>query len=91
MLKLVHIAVVVSLIAVPTLGAAQDQPDGGEHHGPRPEAIAACKNKDEGNACEFDAPRGHIVGTCLKVRTGDLACVHPRHQNGGGTEPPSLP
>ncbi|HXX70257.1 MAG TPA: hypothetical protein VEK07_23965 [Polyangiaceae bacterium] len=70
-------------VLVPALAAAQSDP-GGEHHGPRPEAIAACKGKTDGDACEFDAPRGHVSGTCRKVRTGDLACVHPHHHHDAG-------
>jgi len=84
MLKLVRAAVVVALVAIPALGAAQDKPDGGEHHGPSPEAIAACKDKKDGDACEFDAPRGHVAGTCRKVRSGDVACVHPHHHHDSG-------
>ena len=83
MMKLVRVSIVAALIATPTLGAAEDKPDGGEHHWPRPEAIAACKDKSEGNACEFDAPRGHVAGTCRKVPSGDLVCVHPHHHHEG--------
>jgi hypothetical protein len=82
--KFMRIALGAMLVAMPTLGAAQDRPDGGEHHGPRPEAIAACKDKGEGDACEFDAPRGHVSGTCRTVRTGSLACIHPHHRPDGG-------
>lgn len=84
MLKLVRVVVGVALLVVPTLGAAQDKPTDDEHHGPRPEAIAACKDKGEGDACEFDASRGHVAGKCHKMRTGDLACIHPYHHDGGG-------
>jgi hypothetical protein len=85
MMKLLRVSIVAALIATPTLGAAEDKPDGGEHHWPRPEAIAACKDKSEGNACEFDAPRGHVAGTCRKVPSGDLVCVHPHHHHEGST------
>jgi hypothetical protein len=78
------LAVAIALIGVPTLGAAQDRPAEDEHRGPRPESIAACEDKSDGDACEFDAPRGHIVGTCHKARTGDLACMHHHHHPDGG-------
>jgi hypothetical protein len=68
---------------VPALAMAQRSPSDDEHHGPPPEAIAACKDKNDGDACEFDAPRGHVSGTCRKARTGDLACHH-RHRHDGG-------
>lgn len=85
MSKLTRAALAVALTIIPALGAAQSNPADEEHHGPRPEAIAACKDKSEGDACEFDAPRGHIQGTCRKARSGDLACMHPHHHHDGGT------
>jgi hypothetical protein len=85
MLKRMGLAIVVTLLMIPALGQAQNSPADDEHHGPRPEAIAACKDKTEGDACEFDAPRGHIAGACRKVRTGDLACVHPHHHHDGSS------
>ena len=87
MLKFVRVAVVVASIAIPSLGSADDTPDGGEHHhGPRPEAIAACKAKAEGDACSFEGHHGTVEGTCHAVRTGDLACVRPHpHHDGAGT------
>jgi hypothetical protein len=82
MLKFVPVAVVVSAIAIPSLGAADDPPDGGWHHEIRPEAIAACKAKVEGDTCSFEGHHGTVEGTCRKVHTGDLACVrpHPHHE-----------
>jgi hypothetical protein len=82
MLKLIQSAVIVTLVAVPTLGSADDTPDGGEHHWSRPEAIAACKDKNEGDACTFEGHHSTVSGTCRKVQSGDLACVHPHHHEG---------
>jgi hypothetical protein len=98
MLKLMPLALVIGYLAIPTLVAAQGAPSeraeqlgqGGEehHHGPGPESIAACKAKSEGDACEYDGPRGHEAGTCHKARSGDLACFHPHqhheHEQDGG-------
>ncbi|MGA3122567.1 MAG: hypothetical protein ABSF69_17520 [Polyangiaceae bacterium] len=81
MSKLTRFAAIVGLMTVPVLSAAQSNPTDDEHHGAWPEAIAACKDKAEGDACEFDAPRGHLSGSCRKVRSGDLACVHPHHHH----------
>jgi hypothetical protein len=83
MMKWIPVAVAATLTILPVLAAAQSSPADEEHHGPRPEAIAACKDKSEGDACGFDAPRGHIAGTCRKARTGELACMHPHHHDGG--------
>ena len=86
MLKSIRFVVALGVLAVPTLVAAQSTPaDGDEHHhGPSPESLAACKDKNEGAACEFDAPRGHEAGTCHKTRSGELACFHPHHHPDAG-------
>jgi hypothetical protein len=78
MSKLLRVLVAVGLTMVPVLGAAQTTPEQ-EHHHPGPHSIAACKDKSEGVACEFDGPHRHVVGTCRKVESGVLACVHPHH------------
>jgi hypothetical protein len=86
MLKLIRAAVTVTIIAIPALGSADDAPDGGEHHWLRPEAIAACKDKSEGDACSFEGHKGTVSGACHKVKSGDLACVHPHpHHEGSGS------
>lgn len=84
MLKWVAFAVSIALTMTPALVVAQSSPTDDEHHGPHPEALAACKDKSEGDACEFDAPWGHVAGTCRKARTGELACAHPHHHHDGG-------
>lgn len=81
MLRLMRHVVAIGLVVVPAVVAAQRSFADDKPHSPRPEAIAACKDKSEGVACEFDAPRGHVSGTCRKVRSGDLACVHPHHHH----------
>jgi hypothetical protein len=84
MVKLIRWVAAVGLVIVPAVVAAQSSPSDDKPHTPRPEAIAACKDKSDGAACEFDAPRGHVSGTCHKVRTGDMVCVHPHHHRDGG-------
>ncbi|HEY3818051.1 MAG TPA: hypothetical protein VGL81_12815 [Polyangiaceae bacterium] len=83
MLKLLCTAVVVTSVAIPALGAADDTPDDHAHHAPRPESIAACKGKSEGDACTHEGHHGTVSGTCRKVPSGDLACVHPHHHHEG--------
>jgi hypothetical protein len=80
-------AAVAACTIAPILGLAQNSPADDEHKGPRPEAIAACKDKNEGDACEFDAPRGHVTGSCHKMRSGDVACAHPHAHHDGGATP----
>jgi hypothetical protein len=81
-----RLAVAVGVLCVPVLGAAQGSPaeDEEHHHGPSPEALAACKAKSEGDACEYDSERGHKTGSCHKTRSGELACFHPHHHHEGG-------
>jgi len=88
MLKQMRVAVAVGVMSVPALGLAQSSSrnDDEHHHAPSPESVAACKDKSEGDTCEYDAPRGHESGTCHKLRSGELACFHPHHhhdQDGG--------
>jgi hypothetical protein len=87
MFKPTELAFSFVLTLIPALCAAQSNPPGDEHHGPSPEAIAACKDKTEGDACEFEGTHGHVAGNCHKSRSGDLACWHPHHHHDGG--PPS--
>jgi hypothetical protein len=83
-LKWTRAALAVALTVVPAIGAAQSNPSDDKPHPPHPAALAACKDKSDGDTCEFDAPHGHVSGTCHKVASGDLACVHPhRHPDGG--------
>jgi hypothetical protein len=88
MKNLMRIAIAVGVLSVPTLVAAQSSPaDGDEHHhGPSPESIAACKTKSEGDACEYDGRHGHEAGSCHKVRSGDLACLHPHQHHEEGSD-----
>jgi len=89
MWKLVCSAVAVACLVTPTLAGADDPPpDPGHHHGPSPEALAACKDKKDGDACEFDAPTvpsRHVAGTCHVDHSGELACRHPHHHADGGS------
>jgi len=85
MMKLTSLAVAFAVALVPALGSAQSSPTDDEPHKPRPEAIAACKDKSEGDACEFEGRRGHVAGTCRKAGTGDLTCMHPHTHHDGGT------
>jgi len=45
--------------------------DGGQHQGPPPEAIAACKGKASGAACNFVGRQGErLTGTCFTPPPG---------------------
>jgi hypothetical protein len=70
-----------------------DQPPGDQqgrhHHGPPPEALAACKSATSGQQCSFTSPHGdQISGTCnSREESKPLAC-RPSHPP-GGAQPPS--
>jgi hypothetical protein len=85
-LKISRLAVTIGLMVVPVLAVAQSIPKDDEHRGPSPESLAACKDKSEGVACEFDGRHGHVSGTCHKTRDGDLACFHLHQHHDGGTQ-----
>jgi len=63
---------------------------GGNRQGPPPEAIEACKDLNEGDACRFETPRGELEGACRKPPRGDdgLACVPKDHRGPGGERAP---
>jgi hypothetical protein len=82
MLKWIRVGVAVALLTVPALSQAQSSPGDDKAHAPRPEALAACKDKSEGDACAFDAPKGHVDGLCHKMKSGDLVCHH-HHPDAG--------
>ncbi len=50
----------------------------GQHHGPPPEAYAACEDKSAGDTAQFVSPRGETVtGTC--EQEGDGLVLRPDH------------
>ena len=76
--------------------APSDQPpsdqQGRHHHGPPPEALAACKNATSGQQCSFTSPHGdQISGTCTAREEGKPLACRPSHPPGGdhsGAQPP---
>lgn len=51
---------------------------GGRPHGPPPEAIEACADLSEGDACSFTGRRDDVIeGTCIVPRSEkeELACA----------------
>jgi hypothetical protein len=59
-------------------GAFGQRPGGGPPPGPPPEAIRACEGKSQGDAVQFQTPRGDtITGTCREMQ-GCLVAVPQR-------------
>jgi len=74
----------------PTDQPPSDQ-QGRHHHGPPPEALAACKSATNGQQCSFTSPRGdQISGTCTAREEGKPLACRPSHPPGGdpSTQPP---
>lgn len=59
----------------------------GRPQGPPPEAVEACTNLSEGDACSFSGRHGEVEGTCIVPRRDEesLACAPeggPPHERG---------
>lgn len=60
---------------------------GGEHRGPPPEALAACKGLKADAACGFTSPHGAVQGRCWAPPDKPLACK-PEHPKGASPQAP---
>ena len=88
------LATTALLLSAPFAALAQSDaasaPDqhGQHHHGPPPEAIAACKGKAVGTQASFTDRAGRTIsGACTQM--GDVVAVPPpRHTNGDRDGPP---
>jgi hypothetical protein len=71
-------ALLFSLFALSTFAQPKqgNGPQGGEHRGPPPEALAACKTAKADAACSFKGRQSEIVkGTCWAPdKSKPLAC-----------------
>lgn len=81
MLKWIRVGVAGAVLLVPAIGIAQSRLGEDEHHAGWAEAVAACKDKADGDACEFEGHHGKVVGACHKARSGDLVCMGPHHHH----------
>ena len=84
------LAIAALLLAPPLAALAQGPGSGGPppdgtghgHHGPPPEAIAACKGKAVGAQASFTDRGGRTVsGACTQM--GDVVAVPPPHGEHG--------
>lgn len=58
----------------PASDQSQLDPLPGQPHAPPPEAIEACRQAREGDACTANTRRGTVTGTCLPILS-QLACI----------------
>ena len=89
------ITLIGSLLLALALGAsAQPQggpPPDGEHRGPPPEAMAACKTAKAGADCSFTQGNRTVKGSCWAPEGKALACRPkdmPPPPPGGASAPP---
>ncbi|MEW5837324.1 MAG: hypothetical protein AB1717_00615 [Pseudomonadota bacterium] len=60
-------------------GASNERCRHDRPHGPPPEALDACKDKQSGDACQFNSPRGDSMsGVCYAPQDKPLACKPER-------------
>lgn len=51
--------------AMPAMQSGDNQQQNRARKGPPPEAIQACANLNENDACHFSSPRGEASGMCV--------------------------
>ncbi|MBC7378993.1 MAG: hypothetical protein H7346_16340 [Burkholderiaceae bacterium] len=98
MARAVHVVALGCLLgafgasAQPTKGGAggntTEGAEAGQHRGPPPEALAACKSLVSGAECGFTAPRGNVKGTCWAPEGRPLACRPKDAPQGGQGQKP---
>ncbi|MCO1335570.1 hypothetical protein MO867_14620 [Microbulbifer sp. OS29] len=72
--------ILIPLAAVVLASNVSAQP-----HQPPQEAIDACNNMAEGDACTVETPRGTLEGTCrMPPQVEQLVCVPARGKGGPG-------
>lgn len=87
-------ALICSLLLATALGASaqpQGGPPPGEHRGPPPEALAACKTAKSGADCSFTQGSRTTKGSCWAPEGKALACRPkdmPPPPPGGASAPP---
>src|SRR5262245_18697064 len=78
-----------SLAALLSIAGARDASAEGERprRGPPPEAIAACEDLEQCDACSVTHDERTLVGTCEETPDGELAC-RPEGGRGHRSPPP---
>ncbi|MBW8844703.1 MAG: hypothetical protein JF607_07000 [Burkholderiales bacterium] len=78
-----------SLLLAATGAMAQPQggPPPGEHRGPPPEALAACKTAKAGADCSFTHESSTVKGSCWAPEGRPLAC-RPKDMGDWPPQPP---
>lgn len=73
--------------ALVSLTVYAQPPQGGPHHGPPPEAVAACANQEADTLCAFESPAGETIEGVCRTPPPDapadapaLACVPNGHR-----------
>lgn len=88
----------VEVKEAPPQKEAEAEPETSRPTGPPQYLIDACKDLSVGDDCSLTLPNGRgqgasereYVGTCMKIRTGDMACM-PKPRPGKKTYNPQAP
>lgn len=79
------VSALLGLLLITSASLVMAQPPG--RGGPPPEAIEACDNAAEGDACSFEGRRGDVIsGACVVPPRGEasLLCMPEGGPPGGG-------
>jgi len=68
------LAATASLVALFSASGARSAEAEGPRRGPPPEAIQACAELEQGDACSVTFEERSVEGTCEETREGELAC-----------------
>lgn len=81
-MKTILITLSFALISNSAMAERGGDGDKKQRRGPPPEAIEACSNLNEGDACQFTGRRGDVSGTCFMPPKDDseLACKPSDHK-----------
>lgn len=84
MKKLILLITIICLLSIGVVFAQNSEPPKGPlQGGPPPEAIDACRDKADGDACSFKSPHGTLEGLCKSTPDGKhFACVPKGHKPG---------
>src|SRR5262245_58668190 len=84
---LCSIASTATLVALFSITGARSAEAEGPRRGPPPEAIAACEDLEQGDACSVTHDERTLEGTCEETPDGALAC-RPEGGRGHRSPPP---
>lgn len=75
-LRSITLAAVLVSYLISCIANAENNQQSGKRRGPPPQAIEACADQTEGEACSFTGGRSEeVTGTCIVPRRGEESLV----------------